>query len=105
MDVMWFGLVLIVATALFVLKYEVQGLEDELAARQAKINGHARAIHVLEAEWTFLNDPDRLRRLGARHLDLAPVPPARIVPIGLIPREVVVTDTPSVIEIPLGSPQ
>ncbi len=85
MDVMWFGLVFAVAIALFVLKYEVQGLEDDLAKRQSEIEKHTKAIHVLEAEWTFLNDPARLRRLGIDHLELAPVPPSRIVTIDALP--------------------
>ena len=85
MDVMWFGLVFVVAIALFVLKYEVQGLEDELAIRQTEIDQHTQAIHVLEAEWSFLNDPARLRRLGADHLQLSPVPPARILLIEALP--------------------
>lgn len=85
MDLMWFGLVLGVATALFVLKYEVQSLEDTLAVRNATIDEHARAIRVLEAEWTFLNDPARLRRLGLEYLELAPVEPARIISIDAIP--------------------
>lgn len=85
MDLMWFGLVLGVATALFVLKYEVQSLEDILAQRNSDIDKHARAIRVLEAEWTFLSDPARLRRLGLEHLELAPVEPARIISIDTIP--------------------
>jgi hypothetical protein len=85
MDVMWVGLVLIVATALFILKYEVQGLEETLAERQTEIDSHARAIQVLEAEWTFLNDPARLRRLGLEYLELAPIEPARIVSLQSLP--------------------
>ena len=85
MDLMWFGLVLGVATALFILKYEVQSLEDTLADRNADIDQHARAIRVLEAEWTFLNDPARLRRLGLEYLELAPVDPTRIISIDAIP--------------------
>lgn len=85
MDLMWLGLVLVVAVALFVLKYEVQNLEDTLAERNADIDAHARAIQVLEAEWTFLNDPARLRRLGLEHLELAPIEPARIISIDSIP--------------------
>lgn len=85
MDALWVGLVLTVAIALFVLKYEVQGLEDRVAARQAKVDEHARAIQVLEAEWTFLNDPARLRRLGLEHLELAPVAPTRFISVSDIP--------------------
>jgi len=85
MDVMWFGLVFAVAVALFVLKYEVQGLEDELATQQSEIDSHKQTIYVLEAEWTYLNEPARIRRLGMEHLQLAPVPPSRIVPLEALP--------------------
>lgn len=85
MDALWVGLVLVVAIALFVLKYEVQGLEDRVAARQSEVAEHARAIQVLEAEWTFLNDPARLRRLGLEYLELTPVEPSRFISIQDIP--------------------
>lgn len=85
MDALWVGLVLVVAIALFVLKYEVQGLEDRVAARQTKIDAHARAIQVLEAEWTFLNEPARLRRLGLEYLELAPTDPSRFIAVTDIP--------------------
>jgi hypothetical protein len=41
MDVMWVGLVLIVATALFILKYEVQGLEETELFRFWKPSGRS----------------------------------------------------------------
>lgn len=85
MDALWVGLVMIVAVALFVLKYEVQSLEDRVAARQTEVDEHARAIQVLEAEWTFLNDPARLRRLALEHLELAPIESSRFVSITDIP--------------------
>lgn len=85
MDALWVGLVMVVAVALFVLKYEVQSLEDRVAARQAKVDDHARAIQVLEAEWTFLNDPARLRRLGLEYLELAPIESSRFVAVTDIP--------------------
>lgn len=96
MDALWVGLVLIVAIALFVLKYEVQGLEDRVAARQAEVDEHSRAIQVLEAEWTFLNDPARLRRLGLEHLELAPVEPSRFISFSDIP--FVTPETPDAVD-------
>lgn len=86
MNVMWFSLVLCVAIAIFVLKYEVQNLEDELTSRQQEIEEHKQTIHVLKAEWTFLNDPTRLQRLGAEHLNLGPASPNHIVSIDDLPK-------------------
>lgn len=106
-DSMWFGLVLAVAIALFMLKYEVQGLEDDLAERQAEIEHHAKAIHVLKAEWTFLNDPERLKRLSKKYLDLGPVSPDRIVLPSVLPEPVTTeplteAETTAAIELPAG---
>lgn len=85
LNFVWIGLVLIVAISLFVLKYEVQSLEDSLVAKQAQVDDYEHSIQVLEAEWTFLTDPNRLRTLSAEHLDLAPISPGRIVDIEAIP--------------------
>ena len=59
--------------ALFSLQYKVQDLEDEFVALNRSILAERRATHVLEAEWSYLNDPVRLGALAARHLGLRPV--------------------------------
>ena len=43
-------------------KYDVQALERELTQLDAKILRHQEAIHVLKAEWAFLNEPARERK-------------------------------------------
>ena len=44
-----------------------------------------QAIQVLEAEWRFLNQPNRLQRLAENHLELVPLLPSQIGLIGDIP--------------------
>ncbi|MBL6927998.1 MAG: hypothetical protein ISR44_02400 [Rhodospirillales bacterium] len=61
------------SVVLFGLKYQVQDLEGELSSIDRNILNEERAIHVLRAEWSHLNDPERLRRLAERHLELGPV--------------------------------
>ena len=56
------------SVALFFLKYEVNGLESELNALNRAIVADRELIHVLEAEWSHLNEPARLRGLAQRHL-------------------------------------
>jgi hypothetical protein len=48
-----------------------------------------RAIHVMAAEWSYINRPDRLADLARRHLDLAPLPAGRIVNIDDLPARAV----------------
>jgi cell division protein FtsL len=58
---------------LFTVKYQVQDLETELTGLERGIVGEERAIHVLRAEWSHLNDPERLRELAQRYLGMGPV--------------------------------
>lgn len=61
------------AVATFSVKYQVQALDEELQALNHQIENDRRAIHVLEAEWSHLNDPRRLRSLARSYLGLEPV--------------------------------
>jgi len=75
----------VMAVSLFFLKYEVTNLEQELEGLNKKIVADHEAIHVLKAEWSHLNEIERVRSLSQRYLDLAPTSPARIVTLDELP--------------------
>ena len=77
--ILWIGLPAIVTIALLLVSYQVKGLENELAALERAALAQQKEIHVLNAEWSFLNRPERLARLAERHLDLAPVAPTQMI--------------------------
>lgn len=58
--------------ALFYVSLEVRELEEELVELNRQITGEQEALHVLRAEWSFLNHPARLKQLSERFLDLVP---------------------------------
>lgn len=64
--------------ALFSVKYQVQDLEEELAGLNRSIKVEQQAVRVLKAEWSHLNNPERLRGLAKRHLGLDPVLPKQM---------------------------
>ena len=69
-------IILLVASlslTLFVVKYQVQDLEEELVGLNRSITEDRQAIHVLKAEWSHLNEPTRLKSLAERYLGLSPV--------------------------------
>jgi len=63
----------LLAVFVFALKYEVQDLETDFLRLSRSIDDERQAIHVLTAEWSHLNEPERLRELAKDQLDLQPV--------------------------------
>ena len=59
--------------AVFFVSYEVRALDDQLDALNAQIEADYQALHVLDAEWSYLNQPQLLAALAERYLDLAPL--------------------------------
>lgn len=84
---LWLIAAILVGCGLYQLKYEVQAKEERLARLNRQIQQEQEAIHVLAAEWAFLNRPDRLAELSKRHLELTPVEPAQFSKVAAIPEK------------------
>ncbi len=65
--------------ALLYASQEVREAEARLARLHRATAQEREAIHVLEAEWSFLNRPERLERLAAERLDMDPPVPKTLV--------------------------
>jgi cell division protein FtsL len=70
-----FWLIVVSATgfAMFAVKYEVQGLADQLTRTIKHTDDVERDIRVLDAEWAYLNRPAALAPLNQRFLSLVPI--------------------------------
>jgi hypothetical protein len=66
------GFVCLVATGYMMLavKNQVQNLKKDLRSLYGDIAENKEEIHVLHAEWEYLNAPDRLKALAERYLTL-----------------------------------
>ncbi len=69
----WMVLAITAGTGLFLLKYEVRAMEEQLVQIKQQTLNNLEAVHVLKAEWSYLNQPTRLEDLGRRLLLLEPV--------------------------------
>ena len=69
---LWALMAIAAGAGLLVMKYEIRGLEARLAGLNREILRDQEAIHVLRAEWSYLNQPARLEDLARRLLRLAP---------------------------------
>ena len=58
---------------MFMVKYQVQDMEDQLLGLNRSITDDRQAIHVLKAEWSYLNEPSRLKILAERYLGMTAI--------------------------------
>jgi hypothetical protein len=97
---LWLGLAALVVFGLFHVKYQVAALEEELTRLNAATLREQNQIHVLEAEWSYLNRPSRLEELSDRFLDLKPMSADQLTTIAALPKRPTLEDLakdPSVI--------
>lgn len=76
--ILWTCLAGLLGATLFFIKHEVKDLESRLASVNRDIGRNMEDIHVLNAEWSFLNDPVRLRDLAERHLGMKQMGPTQM---------------------------
>jgi hypothetical protein len=79
MLVLWLTLTLSVALGSSVLKNKVQILERKRDAINLNIQKNMESIHVLKAEWSHYNTPERLRKLAYDQLSLENAKPEQII--------------------------
>ncbi len=80
-----FVVAVMLAYGLYTMKYEVQRLESKLQSLGVQLASEREAARILRAEWSYLNSPERIEKLAARHLDLAPASVHRISAIERLP--------------------
>jgi cell division protein FtsL len=83
--ILWLLLVMAVGYAMFQVKYEVMQQEESLARINKDIADARDRIRMLDAEWNYLSQPNRVKQLAARYLDLSPMSAAQIVALDAIP--------------------
>jgi hypothetical protein len=79
LSVILFILVIVSGMTNFIVKQNVQRLDDQLNATRRKTAVEQKTIHELTADWTALNQPELLADLNNRYLHLAAVSPKQVV--------------------------
>jgi hypothetical protein len=86
--IVWAVVLVLLGIGLFQVKYNVQAKERELRDVHRQIEANYSSIHVLEAEWSYLNDPLRLADLARRHTELVPTTPSQIGDFASLPARI-----------------
>ena len=78
----WLSLAIGAIAAMFHINFEVEKLELRLHQVNRQIAREEEAAHVLEAEWSYLNRPQRLKELSSELLpNLVPMSSSRYMTI------------------------
>ncbi len=75
----WVVTITVLSSLLFEFKHAVQDGWNRLDHLRRDIAVQQEALQVLQAEWSHLNQPDRLAGLAEKHLDLEPLQPHQIL--------------------------
>ncbi len=81
------GLILfgVLVYAVFHVEHRVEMLRGELIAINGSVKQDKEAIHVLDAEWSYLNQPQRLEQMSEQYLSLSQLEGGQIRSINDIP--------------------
>jgi hypothetical protein len=77
--VIWFLLVIASGIGNFIVKQNVQNLDDQLTNVRRQTVAEQKKIHELTADWTFLNQPQLLTDLNNRYVHLAAMSPKQVL--------------------------
>lgn len=78
----------VLAIGLYLVKYTVQDVQRNVTSLKTQLANEKESLHLLNAEWAYLNRPDRLRQLADRHLDLVPIDSRQIDKVSVLPAAV-----------------
>ena len=81
----WLSLATASAGLCLHVSHRVQLLEDTMSGISRNIATEQAAIRVLQAEWSYLDQPSRIEKLAARHLALSPVQGIKFVSFNDVP--------------------
>ncbi|MFW0777435.1 MAG: cell division protein FtsL [Rickettsiales bacterium] len=83
--VVWMLVIVVAAFLLYRVKYEVQALKVQIAEAEQQLEKEQELLHVVAAEWAYLNRPERLQKLSKKYLSSGNVTVEQIAEVEAIP--------------------
>lgn len=68
LSIFWVSVIVVSCFMLYRVKYEVQSLKAQIAQISLEIAQERESLHVVAAEWAYLNRPERLQALSDKYL-------------------------------------
>lgn len=81
----WMLVIVVAAFLLYRVKYEVQNLRTQIADTSHQLEMERESLHVVAAEWAYLNRPERLQALSAKYLSTSSLMVNQIAEVEAVP--------------------
>src|SRR5258706_5044041 len=81
----WMVVMVVCGFMLYKVKYQVQAVRNEVTETAREVETEKEALHVVAAEWAYLNRPQRLQTLAEKYLSSSDVTVDQISEIETIP--------------------
>lgn len=82
---LWMAVIVAASFILYRVKYDVQALRAQVAEASRELAAEEEALRVANAEWAYLNRPQRLKELAAKHLDAMALKADQVAEIEAVP--------------------
>lgn len=96
MTLLWLMLAAVCGGVLFHTSQQVNDGRTKLTSINDDIRKEDETIRVLQAEWSYLNQPDRLEKLAKQYLTLAPLKGRQFAKLADIADQPAPVETPAV---------
>lgn len=81
----WLFAIMILAFTVYYVEYHVEGLRNTLVQLHHQMEEDSQTTAVLEAEWAYLTQPQRIRELAEMHLNTEPMTMAHMQGLKAMP--------------------
>ena len=85
LNIVSFMMTIVLAVVLYNVKYDAQIYIKRIKVLKVELRQELETIHILRAEWSHLNQPDRLQKLATRYTRLVPLNANQIVTVNNLP--------------------
>jgi len=83
--VIWMVVIVAAALMLYMVKYQVQAIRNQATETASELEAEKEALHVVNAEWAYLNRPERLQQLASKYLAASDMTVDQVAQIEAIP--------------------
>ncbi|MDX1974170.1 MAG: hypothetical protein SFT92_00685 [Rickettsiales bacterium] len=83
--IVWLLIIVVATFSLYLVKYQVHAIRQQITDISKQLEVEKEGLHVVAAEWAYLNRPQRLQNLSSKYLGNTGLTVDRVADLEAIP--------------------